>query len=149
MGTSLANAITSPGAAVALRRAALAEVGLLDPAFFPIYFEETDLQARLRKAGWGKIWYEPAAWLIHFESQTQGVGSPRFVYRYTKNRIRYLALQGFAQGWRRAIPWEVRWIVRHARDGRLLPALRAYAVGLWHWPSWRSDRHRRSTVPRL
>jgi hypothetical protein len=136
------------GAALALRRAALAQVGLLDPAFFPIYFEEVDLQTRLARAGW-KIWYEPAAWLIHYESQSQGAASPRFYYRYTRNRIRYLALQGFPQGRLAALRCELRWLRDVARARRLAPVLRAYATGALHWLPWRLDRRRRRTVPRL
>jgi GT2 family glycosyltransferase len=136
------------GAALALRRTALEEVGLLDPKFFPIYFEEVDLQTRLAQAGW-KIWYEPVAWLIHFESQSQGVASPRFVYRYTRNRIRYLALQGFPQGFVPAIKEEAKFLNQMRRDGLFWTMLRAYAAGLAQWPLWRLDRRARRSVPRF
>jgi GT2 family glycosyltransferase len=136
------------GAALALRRAALAEVGLLDPGFFPIYFEEVDLQARLRRAGW-KIRYEPSAWLVHHESQSQGVASARFVYRYTRNRIRYLALNGFPGPLTAALGEERRWFRKHVRAGLGWPALKAYAVGLTRWPGWWLDRRTRRSVPRL
>ena len=136
------------GAALALRRTALEQIGLLDPGYFPIYFEEVDLQVRLRRGGW-KIWYEPAAWLIHKESQSQGVASPRFVFRYTKNRMRFLALTGFPQGIFAALRKEWPFLKHMRREGRLLPVLRAYAVGLACWPFWRLDRRARKTVPRL
>lgn len=136
------------GAALALRREALAEVGLLDPAFFPIYFEEVDLQKRLADAGW-QCWYEPAAWLVHFESQSQGVASPRFVYRYTRNRIRYIAMHGMPTGWRKGLAEEARLVRYMTRDGHLWSILKAYGVGLAHWPMWRLDRHRRRTIPPL
>lgn len=140
--------VYTTGAALALRRAALAQVGLLDPGYFPIYFEEVDLQTRMARAGW-RIWYEPTAWLIHHESQSQGAGSPRFVFRYTRNRIRYLAHFGFAQGKWPAARAEARWLWTMTRAGRLLPVLRAYGCGLIAWPAWRADRHRRRTVPKL
>ncbi|HOE95153.1 MAG TPA: glycosyltransferase family 2 protein [Candidatus Sumerlaeota bacterium] len=136
------------GAALALRRAALAQVGLLDPGYFPIYFEEVDLQTRLARAGW-KIHYEPAAWLVHHESQSQGAGSPRFVYRYTKNRIRYLAHFGFVEGLGPAVRAEAAWLRSMARARRLVPVLRAYVYGAVHWPAWRLDRQARRGVPRL
>ncbi|MCL5269456.1 MAG: glycosyltransferase family 2 protein [bacterium] len=136
------------GAALALRRAALEQVGLLDPAFYPIYFEEVDLQTRLARAGW-KIWYEPAAWLVHFESQSQGVASPRFVYRYTRNRLRYLALHGFPEGAWRGLREEARFLRHMRRQGRLAPMLRAYAAGALHGFAWRLDRRARRTVPVL
>ena len=105
-------------------------------------------QTRLARAGW-KIWYEPAAWLIHHESQSQGAGSSRFAYRYTKNRLRYLALHGAAQGWRTACREEARWLADVRGGRRLAAVLRAYATGLVKWIGWRMDRRRRRTVPRL
>lgn len=134
------------GAALALRREALAAVGLLDPAFFPIYFEEIDLQKRLHDAGW-KVWYEPAAWLVHHESQSQGVASPRFVYRYTRNRLRYLALHGPPEGWAKALRAELRFFRQMLGDRHGATMLRAYGYGLLHWLPWRLDRHPRKTVP--
>ena len=133
------------GAALALRREALEQVGLLDPAFFPIYFEEVDLQTRLAGAGW-KIWYEPSSWLIHFESQSQGAGSPRFVYRYTRNRLRYLALHGPPEGWRAALREERRWLGDMRRAGRLGAVCRAYVTALARGLFWRLRSRR---VPRL
>jgi GT2 family glycosyltransferase len=136
------------GAALALRRKALEEVGLLDPAFWPIYFEEVDLQRRMARAGW-KIWQEGTAWLVHFESQSQGLASPRFIYRYTRNRLRFVALNGLPGPRRLALHHEMGFVKSMARDGLLWPTLRAYAVGLAMWPAWRLDRRRRRTIERL
>lgn len=136
------------GAALALRRTALAQVGLLDPAFFPIYFEEVDLQRRMARAGW-KIWYEPKAWLIHHESQTQGAGSPKFVYNYTFNRLRFVALNGLPRGRAAALKTELAWLVDFAKKRRLATILRAYWNALKNLRAWRADRVRRSTIPRL
>ena len=49
---------------MAFRREALEQVGLVDEEFF-IYSDETDLQYRLRQAGW-KIVYLPTLRTIHF-----------------------------------------------------------------------------------
>ena len=138
------------GAALALRRAALEQIGLLDPGFFPAYFEETDLQIRLRDAGW-RIWYEPSACLIHHESQSLGgANSSAYYYRYTRSRIRYLALTGFRHGKWRALGWELRWLATHVIPRlRLTSVLRAYLCGLWHWRAWRADRETRRTIPHL
>jgi GT2 family glycosyltransferase len=51
-------------ACLLVRRAALAQVGLLDESYF-IYGDETDLQYRLVQAGW-KVYHVPAATTIHF-----------------------------------------------------------------------------------
>lgn len=136
------------GAALALRRSALEEVGLLDPGFFPIYFEETDLQRRLVRAGW-RIWYEPRAWLVHHESQTQGVGSPKFIYNYTKNRLRFVALNGVPWGKKAAFRAELKWLIQFIGEGRAVPILRAYWHGLKNWRAWRADRKTRASVPKL
>ena len=51
-------------ACLMVRRAALDEVGLLDEGYF-IYGDETDLQYRLKKAGW-EIYFLPKATTIHY-----------------------------------------------------------------------------------
>jgi len=63
-----AEAVKSVGwigsACLLLRRAALAQVGLLDEEYF-IYGDEADLQYRLHRAGW-KVYYLPSVATIHF-----------------------------------------------------------------------------------
>ncbi|HMO06023.1 MAG TPA: glycosyltransferase [Paracoccaceae bacterium] len=61
------------GAAVMLRRRALAEAGGFDPGFF-LYFEEVELMHRLRRAGWS-IWYHPAARVEHVAGAATGLRS--------------------------------------------------------------------------
>lgn len=51
------------GAAVMLRREALAETGLFDDGFF-LYFEEVELMRRMTRVGW-EVWHEPAAQVEH------------------------------------------------------------------------------------
>jgi len=51
-------------ACLMVRRSALDQVGLLDEGYF-IYGDETDLQYRLKKAGWD-VYYLPDATTIHF-----------------------------------------------------------------------------------
>lgn len=51
-------------ACLLVRRAALAEVGLLDEEYF-IYGDEADLQYRLRKAGW-LVYYHPNVSTVHY-----------------------------------------------------------------------------------
>jgi len=51
------------GACMALRREALAEVGLMDETFF-LYCEDQDLCLRMWHKGW-KVWYVPQAVMIH------------------------------------------------------------------------------------
>jgi GT2 family glycosyltransferase len=55
------------GAAMAIRREVLDEVGLLDQGFWPGYYEDVDICYRAREAGY-EVWYTPEARLIHDES---------------------------------------------------------------------------------
>jgi GT2 family glycosyltransferase len=53
------------GADLMLRKSVLDEVGIFDERFF-LYFEESELQYRIQKAG-HKIFYVPDAFIFHFE----------------------------------------------------------------------------------
>jgi GT2 family glycosyltransferase len=76
------------GASILLRRAALEEVGLFDQATFFMYWEDTDLGFRLRKAGWqltvandSRIW--------HKQSASLGKGSPLLDEYFTRSAFRF------------------------------------------------------------
>ncbi len=75
-------------AALLVRRAALDDVGLFDEDFF-IYSEETDLQKRLRDAGW-RIQYFPSVTVVHHESQFSAGIPERRVNEMWRSRHRYL-----------------------------------------------------------
>jgi len=85
-------AIEQPAAAaLALRRAAFDEVGGLDPAFHPAWFEDVDLAARLAAAG-RRLVYHPAATFRHDLGGTVAqLGYGRFLWSYQRNLVRYLA----------------------------------------------------------
>ena len=76
------------GGALALRRSALERVGLMDEGFF-LFFEDVDLCARVRAAGW-RVVYEPQATGIHVESAVAGKGSFAYWQRFHTGRWRYL-----------------------------------------------------------
>jgi N-acetylglucosaminyl-diphospho-decaprenol L-rhamnosyltransferase len=59
------------GASILMRRKALDEVGLFDERFF-LYFEETDLLRRARKAGWTTL-YVPESSVTHIGSVSTGM----------------------------------------------------------------------------
>lgn len=107
------------GAAVMLRTAALAEVDLFDEGFF-LYFEETDLMRRLRRAGWS-IWHEPHAKVVHhggaataIRDPASGMSRARRLPRYWyDSKRRYFALA-------------------HGRGYAMLAGL-AWVVGLAVW----------------
>lgn len=76
------------GAALAIRGEVWAQVGGFDPAFWPGYYEDVDLCARVRGAGY-LVWYEPQAVAYHYEGGTfgRGVGYYRAFHR---NRLRFV-----------------------------------------------------------
>lgn len=75
------------GAALVLRREALAQVGLFDEDFF-LYSEEVDLQFRLRQAGW-EVHYFPEVTVVHHESQFSAGIPERRINEMWRSRHRY------------------------------------------------------------
>jgi GT2 family glycosyltransferase len=75
------------GAALLLRREALDDVGGFDEGFF-IYSEETDLQLRLRRAGW-EVHYFPQVTIVHHESQFSAEIPERRINEMWRSRHRY------------------------------------------------------------
>ena len=77
------------GASVLLRCAALKEVGLFDEARFFMYWEDTDLAFRLRKADWRlAVAQESRVW--HKLSASVGQGSPMLDRYFTRSGVRFL-----------------------------------------------------------
>lgn len=121
------------GAAFAIRRDVLERVGPLDAAYFPIYFEENDFCARVRRAGFG-VHYIPAAAVIHHESMTTKKLSFGFLKKYHRNRLRYVIKNFDAPQLRRAARREIGWLVRAHPWDCYIPVALAYAHALWRLP---------------
>ncbi|HAJ35009.1 MAG TPA: hypothetical protein DCL15_04890 [Chloroflexi bacterium] len=86
------------GAALAIRREVLTQVGAFDEAFWPGYFEDVDLCLRVQRAGW-RIYYAPTAVLEHQESTT--VRDPALrTYYYHCGRLRLLLKHLLPDRWR-------------------------------------------------
>jgi hypothetical protein len=79
------------GAALAIRRDVFREVGGFDEAFF-MYFEDKDLCARVRAAGF-EVWFEPASGIKHLRG---GSANPRTAQMYRASQVHY---------YRRHRPW--------------------------------------------
>lgn len=73
------------GASMLLRRAALDDVGRFDDRFF-MYYEDTDLNWRLRLRGW-KVVYQPEAVVLHVHAGSSGEWSPMFTFHVDRNRL--------------------------------------------------------------
>lgn len=100
------------GAAMAISRKTIETVGILDPGYFPIYFEEIDYCTRAKKASFDVL-YIPDARIIHHESRTTNKYSPGFLYKYHKNRLRYLFKNKSFKGLLKAFRHETSWLIRH------------------------------------
>jgi GT2 family glycosyltransferase len=77
------------GASVLLRTAALRDVGLFDAERFFMYWEDTDLAFRLRKAGWGMAVAEGSR-VWHRQSASLGLGSPQLDAYAARSCFRFL-----------------------------------------------------------
>jgi GT2 family glycosyltransferase len=75
------------GSAMVLRRRALVDVGLFDESFF-MYFEETDLCLRLRKAGWD-VCYFPAVSVVHQKAESTSDIPDRRINEWWRGHHRY------------------------------------------------------------
>ncbi len=75
--------------ALMVRRAAAAEIGYLDPAFF-VYYDECDFCKRLGEAGWRTL-FVPTAEAVHHDqlSTDLAAGLPRIV-EFHRNRDLYM-----------------------------------------------------------
>ncbi len=59
------------GACLAISARLFRELGGFDTRYAPAYYEDTDLAFEVRAAG-RKVYYQPAATIVHFEGQTSG-----------------------------------------------------------------------------
>jgi GT2 family glycosyltransferase len=77
-------------AALALRRTVFEAIGGFDTGFYPAWFEDVDLAARLKQAG-HVLLYWPAATFRHgLGSTVPRLGYGRFLWIYYRNLTRYL-----------------------------------------------------------
>ena len=97
------------GAAVLIRRDVFETIGLFDETYF-LYYEETDLMLRARRAGW-ETWYVHEARAVHLVGQSSGVVdgklqdeiSPPYWFRSRKHYFR--ANHGRAYGFLADLAW--------------------------------------------
>ncbi|MFW6012122.1 MAG: glycosyltransferase family 2 protein [bacterium] len=94
------------GAAVLLGRSALEEVGLFDRDFF-MYYEDTDLSWRLRRAGY-RIRYQPRSTIRHRHAASSVEWSPLFTFYTARNRVLMIAKNGGPAAFPRAYGRELR-----------------------------------------
>ncbi|MGH3744736.1 MAG: glycosyltransferase family 2 protein [Mycobacteriales bacterium] len=138
------------GAALALRTAAVREVGGVDPRYF-LYYEDVDLSWRLRLAGHG-IRYAPRAVAVHEHSASVGEFSLLHTYQTERNRLATLvtcATAGLAV--RMLLRYPLTTVSVGLRDSpaKAWQRVRAYVAVLGWLPSLLRRRRRVVTrVPR-
>lgn len=79
-------------AALALRREALEAVGGLDPGFYPAWFEDVDLAARLAALHRPLLYWPEACFEHRLGSTVPQLGYGPFLWIYYRNLVRYLRL---------------------------------------------------------
>ncbi|OOQ56707.1 glycosyltransferase family 2 protein [Mucilaginibacter pedocola] len=76
------------GAAMAIHRRVIDEVGLLPEMFF-LYYEELDYTEHVQRAGF-TVWYEPRSLVLHKESMSVGKLSNLKIYYQNRNRLLFI-----------------------------------------------------------
>lgn len=138
------------GAAAALHRSMVDEVGAFDEDYF-CYLEDLDLGMRGQLAGW-TCWYVPDARVRHRKSRTAGNYSKFKAYHVERNRIwnavkllprfillisplftlnRYL-MQGYAAATQRGISGD--FVKEYSALQLVVVLVRAYSAALWRLP---------------
>ncbi len=77
------------GAFILVRREVIDQVGVLDPAFDPLYYEDIDWCYRIRKAGW-RIRYVPYVKTVHlYDRESAQTLFNRWTLVHFRNIIKY------------------------------------------------------------
>jgi GT2 family glycosyltransferase len=123
------------GAAFVINRHMLGLLGGLDEAFFPGYFEETDMCWRAAEVGFA-TYVVPASRVVHHVSQTaQHVVGKRYLTLFHRNRWRFILKNFPRRDLVRAIRAEVRWLRGNRPSDHYIPLLRALVFVALRLPS--------------
>ncbi len=92
-----------PGGFTFIRRKALEQAGLLDPAYF-IYYDDADWYLKVKSFGWrfafaskAKVWHKP--------SSSVGMESPDFYYYRSRNRLLFMKKNAKTSDWFFFLPY--------------------------------------------
>jgi N-acetylglucosaminyl-diphospho-decaprenol L-rhamnosyltransferase len=131
------------GAAVLLRPAYLADVGLFDERFF-LYYEDTDLSWRGQLRGW-RYRYVPQSRVLHDHAASSVSGSPFQLFHSERNRLVMLvkcAPAGLAARAVLRFPLSAASYALHGNPSRALVHVRAFASFLGLLPHAVRERRR-------
>lgn len=131
------------GAAIAVSRRVIDQVGFLSPSYFPAYYEETELCVRARKAGF-RVVYAPDAVAAHHEGVSSGTAqTARYLRRFHDSRVRFV-LRNYSRAelLTRFLPHEIAWLRRHCPPSERRICARSYLE------AWRTRRETARGTPR-
>jgi hypothetical protein len=113
-------------AALAISRIALEQIGLLDEAFKPAYYEDVDWCYRARAAGY-RVICQPRAVVAHYESTTADQMSHEHKFALHRGRLRFLLKHCSVETLIGEFgPAELAWLAQMDRSEELMAARRAY-----------------------
>jgi N-acetylglucosaminyl-diphospho-decaprenol L-rhamnosyltransferase len=121
------------GAVLMVRRAAVEDVGAMDPGYF-MYSEELDWARRFREKGW-LVWYESSAVVLHYGQISSSQVPVDTHLRYQLSRLRYVR-KYYGLWWARAFR-----VALHA-DYLLRFSVEAVKWALGHRRALRQERMR-------
>ncbi|MBN2209401.1 MAG: glycosyltransferase family 2 protein [Candidatus Coatesbacteria bacterium] len=141
------------GAAMAIKRELLEQLGPFDKGYYPAYFEEAEYCERARRLGY-RVVYLPTAVVYHEESRSATKGSSAFYRMYHSGRLRFV-LKNFTG--RRLLGFfkeECKWLLRYGLRQQGGPLVLAYVKTLVKLPmilwarrrDWVTERVNPSTV---
>jgi GT2 family glycosyltransferase len=117
------------GAALLIKMDVICRIGLLDEAFTPLYYEDTDWCVRAKLYGY-KVAYTPHPTLIHnCGSSAKKLGNDKNAFYFRRSYIRFFLLNyQFKDILKRILKFETKvamaCIVKHNHDGKLPITLR-------------------------
>jgi GT2 family glycosyltransferase/chaperonin cofactor prefoldin len=122
------------GAALAVKRQVLNEIGLLDEGYF-LFFEDADWCLRARRAGY-RVVYVPQATAVHVESVVTGKGSEAYLRYMHTSRWRFL-LKHYAPSdvLHDTVPAELAWLAAGRPLNERRAVARAYRTTLENLPA--------------
>jgi GT2 family glycosyltransferase len=129
------------GAALAVRRAVLVRLGLLDEGYYPLYFEETDLCHRTRAMGY-RVLYLPQAVAYHYERSAKGGLTESFFVPYHRNRLRFVMKNYDRRQLAAFVREELVWLMKRDYRPEIVGLRRAYVSLVANLPTWLAVRAR-------
>lgn len=129
------------GCCLLLKKHVLEKLGLLDERFF-IYWGDTDLSVRIKRAGFHNI-VVPSAHIWHKVSlSTGGDDSPLKAYHNVRGHLLFAQVHAPRALW--ALQWgvmrDIAWLLVKSRRPDRLRKVRAYAVSIKDFHAGRTDR---------